>query len=41
MNEDPILFAAKDRVSYFCAAASGLILMLATTTSRFRVEGIL
>ncbi len=41
MNEDPILFAAKDRVSYFCAAASGFILMLATTNSNFHVESIL
>ena len=31
MNEDPIVFATRDRVTYFCAAIGAICLLLATT----------
>ena len=37
MNEDPILFAIKDRVTYFVLAAAGAIMWVAMHPDRFHL----
>jgi len=37
LHDDPIVFAIKDRISWFCLGAAGLLVVLASLNWRFEL----